>query len=230
MVWASLLFVHSPLVGPSSLRRLAEAAARAGHETALPDLTPMAASNRPHEVYRDLAVEAARALTGPPVVVGHSGAGAFLPAIGEAIRETAGLVFVDALVPPAEGAHRTPDRLAALLDEQTVEGVLRPWLDWWPAEAVAELLPEAADRDELAADMPRVPRSFYDVPIAVPPGWSEQPCGYLRLSPAYDAELERARQWGWPTATLESTHLGTLTEPDRVLVEVLGLTGHLRRA
>ncbi len=104
-----------------------------------------------------------------------------------------------------------------LLDEKTIDGMLLRWLDWWPAEAVEELLPNAADREVLSADMPRLPRSFFDDDVPVPDGWSDRSCAYLKLSAAYDAEFEDAGKRGWPRALVDGTYLSIHTEPDRVL-------------
>ena len=227
MLELSLLFVHSPLVGPSSLRRDATEAARRGHEVALPDLTSMASSPSPHERYVRLATAAARTSTSPALVIGHSGAGAFLPTIGRGLDRLAGLVFVDAVVPPRTGAHRTPDAMRDLLNEHTTDGLLAPWLDWWPPEVVRQLLADPADEAELRADMPHLPRSFYDLDVAVPDGWAKSPCAYLRLSTAYEAEAAEAAARGWPTAVLDSTHLGTHTKASRVLTHIEGLAGRL---
>lgn len=214
---ASFLFVHSPLVGPSSLRRLAGLAAAGDAEVALPDLTPMATGARPHEDYAKRAIEEGGDLSQPVAVVGHSGAGPFLPAIGEAIGPATVLVFVDAVVPPRSGSHRTPDAMKAMLDRQTVNGTLRRWLDWWPPEVVAEILPDPVERRQLAADMPSLPRAFYDHDVAVPPRWSEHSCGYVQLSGAYDADHAEAIARGWPTERLTATHLATFTQPAEVL-------------
>src|SRR6187399_2413484 len=73
MAGRSLLFVHSPLVGPSSLRPLEDAATSAGYEVALPDLSATVHADDPHRAYRSAATNAASALTAPPIVVGHSG-------------------------------------------------------------------------------------------------------------------------------------------------------------
>lgn len=223
MLPASILLVHSPLVGPSSLARLAAAAADADLRVSLPDLTPMAESDNPHDVFCRLAVEAGRTMNAAPLVVGHSGAGAFLPAIGSAIGNIAGLVFVDAVVPPAAGVHTTSPGMSEMLDSVTEDGVLRRWLDWWPEETILDLLPNEADRIQLGADMPRVPRSFYDHDVDVPPGWSQGGCGYLMLSGAYEAELQDAGERGWPTARLDSDHLAPHTQPEAVIREVLQL-------
>ncbi len=213
----SFLFVHGPLVGPSSLRRLAGLAAASGAAVALPDLTPVAVADHPHENYTKRAIQAADDLTSPVALIGHSGAGPFLPTIGEAVGAATALVFVDAVVPPRSGSHRTPPAMREMLDRQTDNGMLRRWLDWWPTEVVAEILPDPADREELAADMPHLPRAFYDHEVAVPRRWSEQPCGYVQLSVAYDADYAEATVRGWPTQRLASTHLATHTEPVEVL-------------
>lgn len=217
LVTPSFLFVHSPLVGPSSLRRLADLAATGGTEVALPDLTPLATAVHPHDDYTDRAIAAAGGLASPVAVIGHSGAGPFLPTIGAAVGPATVLLFVDAVVPPMSGLHRTPEPMKEMLDQQTVNGVLRKWLDWWPPEVVAEILPDPADREQLAADMPSLPRAFYDHDVAQPPRWSEQACGYVQLSVAYDADHAEAIARGWPTQRLATTHLATFTEPSEVL-------------
>lgn len=125
--------------------------------------------------------------------------------------------LVDAVVPPQFGSHRTPEAMKEMLDQQTVNGTLRQWLDWWPPEVVAEILPDPADREQLASDMPSLPRAFYDYDVAVPPRWSEQTCGYVQLSAAYDADHAEAIARRWPTQRLASTHLATFTEPSEVL-------------
>lgn len=227
MVDAPVLFVHSPLVGPSSLERLAAVAARAGHEVALPDLTAIAASDDPVETFVRSAANAARTLGGPPLVTGHSGAGDFLPLVAKRIGQVRGLLFVDAALPPAEGARTIGDAFRALLDAQTEDGLLRRWIDWWPARVVAALLPDTADRERLTTDMPRLPRAFYDAPVDVPHGWSGGPCAYLRLSAAYDDALADATARGWPVASIDSTHLGVYTEPSRVFDAILALTDRL---
>ena len=223
----SILLVHSPLVGPSSLARLADAAEHADLRVSLPDLTSMAESASPHDAFCRLAVDAGRKLNAAPMVVGHSGAGAFLPAIESAIGNVAGLVFVDAVLPPAAGVHRTSPSMREMLDSVTENGVLRRWIDWWPEDTIVELLPDEADRAELEADMPRVPRSFYDRDVNVPPGWSDSRCGYLMLSSAYESELLDAVERGWSTARFDSDHLAPHTQPEAVLHEILHLARRL---
>lgn len=214
----SLLLVHSPLLGPSSWAATAGVLAGRGYVVVTPDLTTAVTADPPRAPrFVADAVAGASDLPGPVAVVGHSGAGAFLPAIGAALGDRLGaLVFVDAVVPPRHGVHETSARLRALLDEQTTDGVLRRWLDWWPAATLAELLPGAVDRELLGADLPRVPRAFYDEAVPVPDGWSAWPCAYLRLSAAYDAESEDAVERGWLRGELDLDHLAIHTRPGAV--------------
>jgi pimeloyl-ACP methyl ester carboxylesterase len=217
-----MLFVHSPMLGPSSWASVAELAARARVETAVPDLTGVVEATPPLGQWLvDTAATGAQHLPEPVVVVGHSGAGVFLPSIGEALDDRLGaLVFVDAVVPAHEGSHRTPPELAAMLDEHTADGRLALWLDWWPAEVVGRLLPDTRQRAALLADMPRLPRSLYDEAVAVPDGWSDLPCAYVMLSAAYEADRADAARRGWPHVTLDGQHLSPVTEPAAVLAAI----------
>lgn len=216
---ASLLFVHSPLVGPSTWAPSAELMARRGVPVSVPDLTVVAQARPPRwEVLVDAAVDGAATLTGDVAVVGHSGAGVFLPAIaGRLAGRTVSLLFVDAVVPPPSGVHETPPRMRSLLDEQTVDGRLRRWLEWWPDDVVGELVPDRDERAALLDDMPSLPRSFYDEPVPVPDGWTDHRCAYLRLSDAYAAEFATAGGYGWPRAELDADHLAIHTRPQRVV-------------
>lgn len=223
-----LVLVHSPLVGPSSWRPLDEVARDRGLVVVRPDLTAVADAPSPRwRRFVDLAVDAVEERS-DLIVVGHSGAGAVLPAIGERVADRLRcLIFVDAVVPPARGAHTTPKRLRELLDAKTVEGRLPKWLDWWSHDVVAELVPDADDRVELYADMPQLPRSFYDEDVSVPVGWSSGSSGYLRLSSAYDEDFERAGIHGWPRASIHGTHLSIFTNPSNVLDDIESLVARL---
>ena len=181
----------------------------------------------PIERYVSTAAASAAQLDPPIAIVGHSGAGAFLPAIGLQAGDRPCLVFVDAVVPPTRGTHGTSEKMRALLDRHSEGGLLRKWIDWWPPEVTAQLLPDPDDRETLAADMPQVARSFYERDVPVPDHWSESPCAYLRLSRAYDEDLRQAVFLRWPVAQLDATHLSTHTEPDLVLDTILDLVDRL---
>lgn len=185
---------------------------------ARPDLTGVV--DAPSPQWRGFVDEAVQAGEGRSdlVVVGHSGAGAMLPLIAERVgARLRAVIFVDAVVPPPEGAHTTSEQFLAFLDEKSERGRLPKWLDWWPPEVVNRLVPEAAARDELSADMPRLPRSFFDDAVPVPPDWSTGPCAYLKLSAAYDTEFADAGRLGWPRSSIDGTHLSIYTDPAAVL-------------
>ncbi|MEO6572079.1 MAG: alpha/beta hydrolase [Ilumatobacteraceae bacterium] len=230
---ATLLLVHSPLVGPSSFRPVLELARDRGIEVRLPDLTGVAsAAPTPWRRMVDVAVHCADGID-DLVVVGHSGAGAVLPQIAHRLGDRcSALIFVDAVVPPSSGAHRTAGRMLEFLDRLTVDGRLPAWIDWWPQDRVDAMVGSMAAQDELRADMPHLQRSFYDDAIPVPTGWSDAPCAYLQLSRAYDQERSDAAAFGWPSSTIDGTHLSTYTDPSTVLDAVSGLVDQLlhRRA
>jgi hypothetical protein len=223
----SLLLVHSPLVGPSSWTAVADLARADGRTVALPDLTGVTTVDAPRWRFLvETAAGAAEHLSGPVDVVGHSGAGAYLPAIAERLGDRRGVLsFVDAVVPPASGAHRSaPEQLAhldALVDD---DGLLPGWFDWWPEETVAELVPDPAVRADLVADTPRVPRELYDEDVPVPPGWTRWDAAFLQLGDPYDEDAARAREHGWPTRRLDADHLAIRTDAGRVWAHVDDLT------
>jgi RimJ/RimL family protein N-acetyltransferase len=202
------VLVHSPLLGP---RSWASVAARL-KDVDVPDLRSFVTAPPP-----SWAALQGRAIAMPAgaVVVGHSGAGAVLPLIAAASKASA-VVFVDAVVPPSSGAFRIPSEFRAWLADLAVDGVLPPWPAWWGPDALAALVPDEADRRALD-DAPRVPLAFYDEPVPVPDGWDTMPCGYVRLSEAYDDEAAEARRRGWPVVRLAGTHLDLVTRPEEIL-------------
>ncbi len=223
----SVLLVHSPLLGPSSWARVASVLEGRGYEVAVPDLTDVADAATPRWLaFVDTAVADAGTLPGPIAAIGHSGAGAFLPAIGQRLGQSLRrLVFVDAVIPPQSGAHVTPSALKAMLDQQTRDGHLRRWLEWWPDDVIDQLLPHPSDRQALINDMPHLPRSFYDESVPVPDGWSDRECAYLKLSEAYADEFEEADTRGWARIELDANHLSIHTEPERIANTLDSLLG-----
>src|SRR4051812_33240486 len=111
-----LILVHSPLVGPSTWRPVAEALNGGGFPARTPSLLGLSGGPGPYAprfaeavvAKVETAVAAAVAEAGgrsEVILVGHSGAGAYLPAIAEAVDEAlaatgsgrvTGAAFVDA--------------------------------------------------------------------------------------------------------------------------------------
>src|SRR5262245_29064724 len=102
------VLIHSPLVSPSTWSHVAAELRLDQIETVVPAL----ADDNPDVPYwRQHVDSVVRALENMPpdrslVLVGHSGAGALLPSIGEATnQQIAGYIFVDAGI-PTDGATR----------------------------------------------------------------------------------------------------------------------------
>lgn len=216
------VLLHSPLVGPSTMSALAEAFDRFRWNTAVIDST--AALQSPSSFLQRTIEQ----ITWPqPLLIGHSGAGAFLPTLAARTHAVAA-VFVDAVLPPANAPFRPTPAFVEFIDTlPTVDGHLPKWSEWWPAGTIEELVSDGNARDAVLADMPTVKRSFYDHQLEVPANWSNQPCCYLQLSPAYADECDRAVQWDWPTHRLDGRHLDIIERADVVALQVVELVERL---
>ena len=96
------VLVHSPVVGPSTWRWVADALCSAGHEAVVPDLVAAALTGDPR-VFAHAAAEKTNS-DSQSVLVGHSGAGAVLPLVASALEPwPQQVIFVDAGIPPCEG-------------------------------------------------------------------------------------------------------------------------------
>lgn len=222
-----MLLIHSPLLGPSSWEPVASEAARRGYPVIAPDLTSIQHASPPFwKPYVDLALAEVTRDAGRILVIGHSGAGIFLPLIGHRLdQRLRAIVFVDALIPATQGTHNTPAGDREMLAKVADDGWLLPWTEWWPRELMADLVPDEDDWALIGQDVPRLPLAFYDDPIPMPDDWTSMPAGYLRLSQPYDEHLDTARSLGWPAQSIDSNHLATFTEPSLVLDAVERLLG-----
>jgi hypothetical protein len=218
-----VLLLHSPLVGPSTMKPMVSALEAFGWEAFVID-------NRDGLESPTMFLEHAARQTRwkNAVLIGHSGAGAFLPALAAKCDALAS-VFVDAVLPPREGAFRPSASFIAFLDTVTThDGLLARWDKWWPAGVVENLVPQRVMRDAITAEFPRVSRRFYDHDVEVPAGWSERSCCYLGLSPAYDQECERAMTWRWPVQRLNGQHLDIAANSAVVADAVVALISELK--
>jgi pimeloyl-ACP methyl ester carboxylesterase len=216
----TLLFVHSPVVGPSTWTYTAEVLREKGFGCVVPDLTTVATMCGPY--YPKYAMAAAAAVdeeTGPVVVVGHSAAGALLPAMADVVGERVrGAVFVDAMLPqPGRSWFDTaPHGLEAQLRGLADNGLLPPWHEWFPPGALAGLVPDPVRRRRLVAEIPRLPLAYFDEP-APPARFAESvACAFLRLGPPFDPAANKAQRLGWWVARRDWDHLRMLSAPDAV--------------
>jgi hypothetical protein len=219
-VSTTLLFVHSPVAGPSTWIYTAEVLRENGFGYVVPDLTALATMDPPY--YPKYATAAAAAVdegSGPVVVVGHSAAGALLPAIAEAVGDrTHGAVFVDAMLPqPGRSWFDTaPPGLEAQLRGLADHGLLPPWHEWFPPAALEQLVPDRARRRHLIAEIPRLPLAYFDEP-APPARFAESvACAFLRLGAPFDAAAAEAERLGWWVARRDWDHLRMITAPRAV--------------
>jgi hypothetical protein len=81
----------------------------------------------------------------------------------------------------------------------------------------------------ISAEQPRLPLRYYEQRVPVPEGWDARPCGYLRLSLAYEATARDARDRGWEVDTIHGEHLHQVVDPAAVADRVVAMTGRLLR-
>lgn len=216
----TLLFVHSPVVGPSTWTYTAEVLRESGFGCVIPDLTAVATMDRPYyPKYAMTAAAAADDTSDTVVVLGHSAAGALLPAIAEAVGDrTRGAVFVDAMLPqPGRSWFDTaPPGLEAQLRGLADHGLLPPWHEWFPPGVLEELVPDPSRRRHLIAEIPRLPLAYFDEP-APPARFAESvACAFLRLGAPFDPAADKAARLGWWVARRDWDHLRMLTAPRKV--------------
>jgi hypothetical protein len=222
-----LLFVHSPLVGCATWDQVAADLSGRGYEVALPDLTGTVLAGPPY-CLRQAEVIARSASGQPAILIGHSGAGPLLAAAGALTGQVRGYLFVDAGLPiPGQTWMDTvPAELAAQVREMAdAQGWLPPWPQWWGEEVLAELLPDPAERRRFTEGCPRLPLAMFEEVHPPTPHWPDAPAGYLQLSEAYEDQVARARERGWPVTRQISHHLAPVTEPGLVAESVYGLLG-----
>ncbi|AEW98613.1 alpha/beta hydrolase family protein [Streptantibioticus cattleyicolor] len=226
------VLIHSPSVGPSTWQPVAERLRAAGRRVRVPSLARAGAGAPP---FWPRAVEAVRDGLGdvpadqPLVLVAHSNAGLFLPAVRAGLdHPVAGSVFVDAALPARTGPTPVaPPELLDFLRPLAVDGVLPRWTDWYDEADVAPMFPDPATRKAVEAEEPALPLSYYQQRIPVPVGWDDHPCSYLLFGPPYDGLADEARARGWRVGHLPGAHLHQLVDPDGTAGHILRLTaGH----
>ena len=226
------VLVHSPFLGPASLRPLADALAAHGHPALLLDLRPSVVAPPVHQVLLGAFADAmsAEELTGEVVLIGHSGAGPLLPAFADTLEDTVtGLVFVDAGLPTPGRSWRdtVPAELYSQLKSMSREGQLPRWQRWFTPDPLAELVPDEGLRAEIADEAPEVPVAFLKEPRP-DVEWSG-PAGYVALSEPYATDAADAEALGWPVRRLASSHLAPAGDPEPVARAVLEVLGELLR-
>lgn len=217
-----VVLVHSPLVGPRSWTPVAACLARMGVATAVPVLRDSAASDEPY--WQQEADSVARELEAVPVeqplaLVGHSGAGPLLPAIARAVRQPVlTRLYVDAGLPHGgrsrldEMAANNPEFAAQLRAHLAAGGRFPEWRE----DDLRDLVPDAALRRGLVAELRPRPLAFFTEPLPDYPEQPEPPSGYVLFSAPYASQAAAARQRGWPCREFAAGHFHLLADPEAV--------------
>lgn len=229
MAAPAFVLLHSPLVGPGSWTKVAAILSERGFDAVVPRLSSALDGAPPYYArFADLTAGAVRisAPMGDIVLVGHSGAGALLPAVASQIPNPAGAIFADALLPhPGRAWFETvPPELKAHLLSLARERRLPRWNEWWPRDAMARILPDQATRETFLGALREIPFAYCEEKapeIAMPDGVR---CAYLQWSAACRADAAEAGARGWTVLSRNANHLAMLTNPDAVADDLLLLT------
>lgn len=226
----SLVLIHSPLIGPFAWQPTADYLAQRGHSVIIPDLVPAldhgpsfshAFSIRVRDAIREVPSDES------VVLVAHSAAGAYLPIIASSLAHQVGAyIFLDARLPTGGGSLSDQDSPGEQEQREHLakEGVLPNWSDWFEKAAIREAIPWDDLRREFVSELRPIPLTLFDEKLIVPGEWPDAPCGYLRLSEAYHAELQNAKGMDWVALERDGNHLDILTDPEMVaegLVELI---------
>ena len=219
------VLIHSPLVGPATWKWVAEDLRQNGHEVAVPDLRGAAQTGDPAAV---IAVAAEAVASDRVVIVGHSGAGAFLPSI--ATGAPARLVFVDAGIPPCSGEVTASGDFMDRLRTLSSSGVLPKWSTWWGDSAMEALVPDDDRRRQIVDELPEIPLALYESPVTLPERWCELPSAFVLLSDAYRADADTARSRQWPILErVGGSHLDIINMPSTIAADLVALASRPTR-
>lgn len=221
------VLIHSPLTGPSTWAGVAGQLEDRGHTVDVPRLradTPPYWESYVDQVLTHVEHAPHDENSDGVVLVGHSGAGAILPPIGNALGADAYL-FVDAVLPrPDRSSIATMHpALRAKLTGMAREGMLPPWNQWWDATQFDVLLPDGQLRAAFIAELEPVPLDLLDEVVPAVEDWPDAPCGYLRLSDAYELEEAHAARSGWAVSRIDGGHLDIITREEEVTIRLLAL-------
>ncbi|MDQ1424509.1 MAG: hypothetical protein QOD72_2007 [Acidimicrobiaceae bacterium] len=223
----TFVLVHSPIVGPATWLPVADALRADGRRVVVPSLLDVARSAPPRWQAVISAIERGlpEVLAKHVILVGHSGAGPLLPVVSAHLDATVdAYVFVDASVPPLEGATTAASNsFLAVLEGLSDKGNLPPWSAWWGPGVMEKLVPDPTLRAAIEAELPRMPLSYFTESIPVPAGWADTPSAYLQFSAPYQDDAATALAHGWPVHRIVGQHLHLVVEPNAVAEAVVAL-------
>jgi hypothetical protein len=229
----AIVLIPSSLVGPATWTPVAEELRRRQVETVVPALDDDGGRGLPFwRQHVDAVIRAVAPISPetPLALVGHSGAGPLLPAIGQELwQPVAAYIFVDAGI-PTDGKSRVElmegedPPFARHLWQHLVAGGRFPE---WTTEDLTSIVPNAGVRRQLLAEMHPRSLAYFAEAIPVFAGWPDAPCGFVQFSPAYDVPARRAREAGWRYVEIAAGHFHMLVDPPAVAGAILDLIDRL---
>ena len=212
--------MHSPLVGPSTWRWVAQELRATSNDVLVPTISSAALRGGWRAVAQGIA-EQVSGSTGA-VFVAHSGAGPLLPEIAQLSGAVVpSFIFVDAGV--ASRSHPTPLLPAAMLitmQAMAIDGQLPPWSEWFGPNAMQTLIASREMRRTVEEEIPRVPLAYFTDSVPLIASWPAGHNGYVQLSEAYDADAAAARDRGWPVVNLNGQHLDIVCRAAEVVAAI----------
>ncbi|MFE9658287.1 hypothetical protein [Micromonospora sp. NPDC006431] len=214
----TMLLVHSPLLTSATWDALRSHLEAAGRRVAVLDLRPLVESPSFHTA----ACAAAANVThgAPTVIVGHSRAGAYLPGIADAVgSDQLDVVFLDARLPHpgTSWVGSLPPERATWLREMAVSGRLPTWDTWFPADSLADVLPDPEQRRQVLHGPPELSWKVVSEVLPTPgKAWDSARRIYLQLSAAYQSTAEQAVECGYLVRRMDADHLAMVTQPAMV--------------
>jgi hypothetical protein len=198
-------------------------------QTLVADLEDDPGSSAPYWVQHAASVARKLKQLGPerPVfLVGHSGTGPLLPAIGAfSPHPIGGYLFVDAGLPIPGRAHLQeleaglPEVAAELRDRLEAGGRFPEWTD----DEAREILPDEGLRRGILTELRPRGLDFFTQPFPSFAAWPDAPCGYIRFSSAYDQPAAQARNQGWPYREFKAGHFHMVVDPAAVATSLVDL-------
>lgn len=219
--------IPSPLVGPLTWKLVASQLAEQGHQVIIANPTDSETDTRPY--WEQHAESAAAVINGTAVkgdwlLVGHSGAGPLLPAIGDRLaRAPAGFLFVDAGLPQPQASRldlmkaEAPVWAAEFEQYLLADGRFPTWSD----AALQPLIPDETLRRHMLAEMRPRSLPYFMEKLSVPDDWAKVHCGYIQFTDSYHVPASQAQAWGWPFIRFQAGHFHMLVDATAVTQAII---------
>jgi hypothetical protein len=154
---------------------------------------------------------------GCDVVLAHSNAGYYLPALVE--RRSVAAIAMDAALPTEDACETrlAPKSFAQLIESLPLTaGRLPPWPDWWWRSEVLPLFPDDVWFERVRREAPRLLPAYFTGRLPVPRAWASGPRAYLAFGDTYADEVAFAQASGWLVRRVDGNHLAHGAAPAEV--------------